>query len=211
MFTEHDQLRDDQAQSLATASPPGGQPVTESASHVSRITELTPRSKHSAAVIAVRCSGFKRNGKPCGSTKTLPDPYTGEPRCRHHRAEAEQPTTPPVKAIRTKGDASRYTAWVLDMGGRNVFKAAQVTALLKAVAQWERVQQRAEQAIMDEFTSLIALLKRRQRVFDKAIDRLPEHEVERVTEGLADLDAEVQAGLARLDVLHVKQERANAA
>src|SRR5438046_7273899 len=165
-----------------------------------------PASKHSPA--PDRCTGTMKNGKPCGIRKTIPT--VAGPRCRWHRTpdlEPEQPSTPPVKQIRTRADASQYTAWVLDMGARNRLRAAQVTALLKAVAQWERVQQRAEKDLFDEVGGLLADLKKLRKVFDEAIADLPDHTdrgeriAERVEQQVAELKVDLDARFARIAAL----------
>jgi hypothetical protein len=110
------------------------------------------------------CTWTKKNGKPCGMINTLPvilDNGQVTARCRHHRdgltivgtTNVGQPM--PTSKFKSRADAERFTQWVLEQGGRGHINAAQVNALMKAVSQWNKLRERLEQELYDDFMALV--------------------------------------------------------
>ena len=104
------------------------------------------------------CEGRQKSGEPCTMINTmrcLEGWY-----CRHHRrgktvahsGDLDQPM--PSTKFTTKADAERFTQWVLTQGARGHINAAQTNALMKAVSTWNKIQERMEQQLLDEFKAL---------------------------------------------------------
>ena len=132
------------------------------------------------------CEGVKRSGrrggkgKPCGAINTLRT-IEGGWRCRHHRdgltiagsGEAAQPM--PSTKFRTRGDAERFTAWVIQQGATGNMNAAQVRSMMLAVNSFNKLQERAEEQLLKEFKALLA----------RATDQFKRlHEIAAAQEGL---------------------------
>lgn len=107
-----------------------------------------------------RCTGTKKNGQPCGMTKTLRTLEAGY-RCRQHRdgltlAQAASLSQPmPSTNFRTIKDAEKFTRWVLEQGVRGHLNAAMVDKLTKAVREYNQMRTQMADDLMKQYKDLL--------------------------------------------------------
>lgn len=118
------------------------------------------------------CEGRTKSGEVCGAINTLRTLENGY-RCRHHRKNMTLASTHDIEHpmpsvnFETKGDAEKFTQWVLQQGAGKNMDAARMKACLDAVKTWIKLQDRLSEKLSEEFE---ALVKRAREQYDRLME-----------------------------------------